>query len=123
MQVNSINSFSNAQAFRGAEEGESKGINKKAVAAGVVGAAAVAGTVALGLHGKKVAEVAEDAKIFKKVGTYIAEGAKDVFGTVRSKAAQAIEFVKGKFHKAEKVAEDVAENAEGVAEAAAKAAQ
>ena len=53
MQVNGVNSFSNAQAFRGAE-GEGKKINKKAIAAGVVAAAAVATTVAAGLHGKKI---------------------------------------------------------------------
>lgn len=129
MQVNGVNSFSNAQAFRG-EEG--KKINKKAIAAGVIAAAAVATTVAAGLHGKKIAgeQVTEEAgKGFKKIVNYVKSGYSDAWSKVSAKANEAIDAIKEKFGRrtaeVEDLTEDLAQGAERaadeVAEASAKA--
>ena len=120
MQVNGVNSFSSAQAFRG-EEG--KKINKKAIAAGVVAAAAVATTVAAGLHGKKIAgeQVTEEAgKGIAKAIKYVKDGFKDAFGVINKHITDIREAIAEKFAKkapeAEAVAEDIAETVEKTAE-------
>ena len=99
MQVNGVNSFSNAQTFRG-EEG--KKINKKAIAAGVVAAAAVATTVAAGLHGKKIAgeQVTEEAgKGIAKAIKYVKDGFKDAFGVINKHITDIREAIAEKFAK------------------------
>lgn len=79
MQVNGINSFSGAQAFRGADDSQDKKINKKAIAAVGV-AAAAAGTVAYAAkRGKLVTP--ENTKFFTKVK----EGFKTFVGEDRVK--------------------------------------
>lgn len=98
MQVNSVNSFSNAQAFRGAE-GEGKKINKGAVAAGVVAAAAVATTVAAGLHGKKVFVGPPEANKAKNALTYVRTGFKDALGVINKHIASIRETIAEKFAK------------------------
>ena len=130
MQVNGINSFSNAQAFRGAEEGEGKKINKGAIAAGVIGAAAIAGTVAAGLHGKKVLNIGPDfvgprEKGYKEVAKCIKTGYSDVWAKVRENGHEILESIQKRFKgKGSEGAEQAAgEGAEVVQQAAEKAAE
>ena len=127
MQVNGINSFSNAQAFRGAEEGEGKKINKGAIAAGVIGAAAIAGTVAAGLHGKKVfvGPPEAEANKFKDVVKYVKAGYSDAWAKVRNKGDEILESIQKRFKgKGSEGAEQAAgEGAEVAQQAAEKAAE
>ena len=127
MQVNGINSFSNAQAFRGAEEGEGKKINKGAIAAGVIGAAAIAGTVAAGLHGKKVfvGPPEAEANKFKDVVKYVKAGYSDAWAKVRNNGHEILESIQKRFKgKGSEGAEQAAgEGAEVVQQAAEKAAE
>ena len=127
MQVNGINSFSNAQAFRGAEEGEGKKINKGAIAAGVIGAAAIAGTVAAGLHGKKVfvGPPEAEANKFKDVVKYVKAGYSDAWAKVREKGHEILESIQKRFKgKGSEGAEQAAgEGAEVAQQAAEKAAE
>ncbi len=127
MQVNGINSFSNAQAFRGAEEGEGKKINKGAIAAGVIGAAAIAGTVAAGLHGKKVfvGPPEAEANKFKDVVKYVKAGYSDAWAKVRNKGHEILESIQKRFKgKGSEGAEQAAgEGAEVVQQAAEQAAK
>lgn len=132
MQVNGINSFSNAQAFRGAEEGEGKKINKGAIAAGVIGAAAIAGTVAAGLHGKKVVNeqieqgiIADAGKGFKKVMKYVKDGAWDYCQVIGKQVGDIYESIQKRFKgKGSEGAEQAAgEGAEVVQQAAEQAAE
>ncbi len=127
MQVNGINSFSNAQAFRGAEEGEGKKINKGAIAAGVIGAAAIAGTVAAGLHGKKVfvGPPEAEANKFKDVVKYVKAGYSDAWAKVRNKGHEILESIQKRFKgKGSEGAEQAAgEGAEVAQQAAEKAAE
>ena len=127
MQVNGINSFSNAQAFRGAEEGEGKKINKGAIAAGVIGAAAIAGTVAAGLHGKKVfvGPPEAEANKFKDVVKYVKAGYSDAWAKVRENGHEILESIQKRFKgKGSEGAEQAAgEGAEVVQQAAEKAAE
>lgn len=127
MQVNGINSFSNAQAFRGAEEGEGKKINKGAIAAGVIGAAAIAGTVAAGLHGKKVfvGPPEAEANKFKDVVKYVKAGYSDAWAKVRSNGQEILESIQKRFKgKDSEGAEQAAgEGAEVVQQAAEQAAE
>ena len=127
MQVNGINSFSNAQAFRGAEEGEGKKINKGAIAAGVIGAAAIAGTVAAGLHGKKVfvGPPEAEANKFKDVVKYVKTGYSDVWAKVRENGHEILESIQKRFKgKGSEGAEQAAgEGAEVVQQAAEQAAE
>lgn len=121
MQINGVNSFSNAQAFRGAE-GEGKKVNKKAVIAAGVGAAAVIGaTVAAGLRGKKIAgeQASEEAgKGIAKVVKYIQDGAVDIYNKVKNRISETFNSIKNHFGKA---AENVEQTANGdLAEGAAK---
>lgn len=127
MQVNGINSFSNAQAFRGAEEGEGKKINKGAIAAGVIGAAAIAGTVAAGLHGKKVfvGPPEAEANKFKDVVKYVKAGYSDAWAKVRNKGHEILESIQKRFkgkgsEGAEQAAGEGAEVVQQTAEQAAK---
>lgn len=127
MQVNGINSFSNAQAFRGAEEGEGKKINKGAIAAGVIGAAAIAGTVAAGLHGKKVfvGPPEAEANKFKDVVKYVKAGYSDAWAKVRENGHEILESIQKRFkgkgsEGAEQAAGEGAEVAQQAAEQAAK---
>lgn len=127
MQVNGINSFSNAQAFRGAEEGEGKKINKGAIAAGVIGAAAIAGTVAAGLHGKKVfvGPPEAEANKFKDVVKYVKAGYSDAWAKVRNNGHEILESIQKRFKgKGSEGAEQAAgEGAEVAQQAAEKAAE
>ncbi|HIQ89060.1 TPA: hypothetical protein IAA68_04475 [Candidatus Galligastranaerophilus faecipullorum] len=127
MQVNGINSFSNAQAFRGAEEGEGKKINKGAIAAGVIGAAAIAGTVAAGLHGKKVfvGPPEAEANKFKDVVKYVKAGYSDAWAKVRENGHEILESIQKRFKgKGSEGAEQAAgEGAEVAQQAAEKAAE
>ena len=127
MQVNGINSFSNAQAFRGAEEGEGKKINKGAIAAGVIGAAAIAGTVAAGLHGKKVfvGPPEAEANKFKDVVKYVKAGYSDAWAKVRENGHEILESIQKRFKgKGSAGAEQAAgEGAEVAQQAAEKAAE
>lgn len=127
MQVNGINSFSNAQAFRGAEEGEGKKINKGAIAAGVIGAAAIAGTVAAGLHGKKVfvGPPEAEANKFKDVVKYVKAGYSDAWAKVRENGHEILESIQKRFKgKGSEGAEQAAgEGAEVVQQAAEQAAK
>lgn len=87
MQVNGINSFSGAQAFRGADDSQDKKINKKAIAAVGV-AAAAAGTVAYAAkRGKLVTP--ENTKFFTKVKegfkTFAGEGRKNYLEKLQAK--------------------------------------
>ena len=127
MQVNGINSSSNAQAFRGAEEGEGKKINKGAIAAGVIGAAAIAGTVAAGLHGKKVfvGPPEAEANKFKDVVKYVKAGYSDAWAKVRNKGHEILESIQKRFKgKGSEGAEQAAgEGAEVVQQAAEQAAK
>lgn len=127
MQVNGINSFSNAQAFRGAEEGEGKKINKGAIAAGVIGAAAIAGTVAAGLHGKKVFVDPPEAEAnkFKDVVKYVKAGYSDAWAKVRENGHEILESIQKRFKgKGSEGAEQAAgEGAEVAQQAAEKAAE
>lgn len=127
MQVNGINSFSNAQAFRGAEEGEGKKINKGAIAAGVIGAAAIAGTVAAGLHGKKVfvGPPEAEANKFKDVVKYVKAGYSDAWAKVRNNGHEILESIQKRFkgkgsEGAEQAAGEGAEVVQQTAEQAAK---
>ena len=127
MQVNGINSFSNAQAFRGAEEGEGKKINKGAIAAGVIGAAAIAGTVAAGLHGKKVfvGPPEAEANKFKDVVKYVKAGYSDAWAKVRENGHEILESIQKRFkgkgsEGAEQAAGEGAEVVQQTAEQAAK---
>lgn len=89
MQVNSINSFSNVQAFRGTED--KKTIDKKTAAAigtGVaVAAAAVGATAVAASRGKLVTD--DGAKFFTKVKegfkTFAGEGRKNYLEKVQAK--------------------------------------
>lgn len=123
MQVNGINSFSNAQAFRGAEEGEGKKINKGAIAAGVIGAAAIAGTVAAGLHGKKVfvGPPEAEANKFKDVVKYVKAGYSDAWAKVRNKGHEILESIQKRFKG--KDSEGVEQAAGEAGEVAQKAAE
>ena len=127
MLVNGINSFSNAQAFRGAEEGEGKKINKGAIAAGVIGAAAIAGTVAAGLHGKKVfvGPPEAEANKFKDVVKYVKAGYSDAWAKVRENGHEILESIQKRFKgKGSEGAEQAAgEGAEVAQQAAEKAAE
>ena len=106
-----INSISAAQSFKGAEGG--KKINKKAaIAAGVAGAAVVAGVVVAGLHGKKIAgeQIGEEAtKGLKAIFNYVKDGAVDLIGVARKHAVDIIDTVKNKFSKGTEAASDVVE--------------
>lgn len=121
MQVNGVNSFSNAQTFRG-EEG--KKINKKAIAAGVIAAAAVATTVAAGLHGKKILNapdfVGPQEKGLKKAVKCVKIGFGEAWNKVSAKANETIKTIKerfkGKASEAQAATEDLAEGAAEVAE-------
>ena len=103
MQVNGINSHSAPKmAFKGEGAEEKKGINKKAAIAAGVGAAAVAaGTIALGIHGKKIAGADVDAKGIKKAFAFVKTGAEDVYNAVKKFASDTIENIKEKTRKPE----------------------
>lgn len=89
MQVNGINSFSNVQAFRGAED--KKTIDKKTAAAigagAAVAAAAVGATAVAASRGKLVTD--DGAKFFTKVKegfkTFAGEGRKNYLEKVQTK--------------------------------------
>ncbi len=99
MQVNGVNSFSNAQAFRGAE-GEGKKNNKKAAIAAGIGAAAVIGaTVAAGLHGKKISEGVE-GNVAKKALAFVKAGAVDIFNKAKGKTLELVDAIKTRLAKA-----------------------
>ena len=80
MSINGINSY--ATSFKGNNNTVkigNKEVKKSTLAAAGVATAATAATIALGVVGKKTAQIPEGTNMLKKVGLYVKEGAK-VFG-------------------------------------------
>lgn len=109
MQVNSISA---AQSFQGANGAKMSGKKKAVIAAAATATVAAAAVAGLAIAGRKV-QVADDAKLFSKIGAYIKEGFTIAKNFATDKFSKVSEAVKGHLGKG---AKDTAAAAQEAAE-------